>query len=423
MSTGNSRCKTGSQVQSSRVLAWFFAGAVSFSSLTVLAAETPETKAKALFDVGGRAYDNGEFDVALQAFEQAHAIYPKDSLLFSMAQAHRRLFAETKEPRSRDEALRLFREYLVKVKAGSRRAEANKLVGELEATSAVVSSSASQTKKKTRLFVASGTPAVTVSIDGGAATLANRTIEITPGKHSLTLQAPGFVAQKLEVDAAPDEVLPISRDLVEMPAKLEVDTTGGASLSIDGRFVGDAPLSAPLDVAAGEHFIAVELAGHQTRSKTVTLARGKREALDLSLAPTTQRYLSFAFIGIASATAVASGIFTGMAFVAESDARAILEKQQASGLETGDLASYEDARSQRDRFVLGAGISGGAAGALLITGLALYLVDPAERAVPPPKPNQPAPKPGAPSAIDADDVTLVPLVSPEVVGVLAGLRF
>jgi tetratricopeptide (TPR) repeat protein len=403
---------------SKRLLAVGLASALAVMSNGALAADTAEAKAKALFDVGGRAYDNGEFDVALQAFEQAHAIYPKDSLLFSMAQAHRRLFAETKDARSRDEALRLFREYLAKVKTGARRVEANKLVGELEAT---VAATATQTesRKKTRLFVASSTPGITVTVDGGAATPANRTIEVSPGKHKVTLAAAGFVEQKLEIDVAADEVLPLSRDLVEKPAKLEIDTTGGASLSVDGRFVGDAPLRAPLELSAGEHFVSVELDGHQTRTKLITTQRGKQEALDLSLTPTTQRMLSYAFLGTASATAVAAGVFTGLAIVAQSDANAILDKQASSGLDDGDLATYRDARAQRDRFVLGAGISGGVAGGLLVTGVVLYLADPAERAVPP-RANEPAGKP-APPAIEG--LSVVPVVSPDVAGVIAGLRF
>ena len=404
---------------SSRLQAGCLALALALWPSSALAAEGAEAKAKALFDVGGRAYDNGEFDVALQAFEQAHAIYPKDSLLFSMAQAHRRLFAETKDARSRDEALRLFREYLGKVKTGPRRVEANKLVGELEATVAGTSANPSESKKKTRLFVASSTPGLTVAVDGGQATPANRTVEVSPGKHSVTLAAEGFVEQKLEIEVPADEVLPLSRDLVEKPAKLDIDTPGGASLSVDGRFVGDAPLRAPLELPAGEHFVAVELDGHETRSKLVTARRGTQEAVDLSLTPTTQRMLSFAFLGTASATAVAAGVFTGLAIVAQSDANAVLEKQAASGLEDGDIESYSDARAQRDRFVLGAGISGGIAGGLLVTGLVLYRADPAERAVPP-QTNAPASKPVPPMV---DELSVVPVVSPDTVGVTASLRF
>jgi tetratricopeptide (TPR) repeat protein len=404
---------------SSRILASCLAVAVALWSSPALAVDGAEAKAKALFDVGGRAYDNGEFDVALQAFEQAHAIYPKDSLLFSMAQAHRRLFAETKDARSRDEALRLFREYLARVKTGARRVEANKLVGELEATVAGASSAPTGSQKKTRLFVASSTPGLMVAVDGGQATPANRTVEVSPGKHSVTLAADGFVEQKLDIDVPADEVLPLSRDLVEKPAKLDIDTTGGASLSVDGRFVGDAPLRAPLELSAGEHFVAVELAGHETRSKLVTTRRGAQEAVDLTLTPTTQRMLSFAFLGTASATAVAAGVFTGLAIVAQNDANAVLEKQSQGGLELGDLDTYNDARAQRDRFVLGAGIGGGIAGGLLVTGLALYLADPAERAAPP-HAKTPASKP-APPVID--DLSLMPVVSPEIVGAIAGLRF
>ncbi|MBL8741482.1 MAG: PEGA domain-containing protein [Myxococcales bacterium] len=403
---------------SKRASAVALALALSLAGAEARAADEAETKARTLFEVGGRAYDNGEFDVALQAFEQAHAIYPKDSLLFSMAQAHRRLFAETKDARNRDEALRLFREYLAKVKSGPRRVEANKVVGELEATSPGATGQ-SENRKKTRMYVASGTPGITVSVDGGPKQPANRTIEMSPGKHAVTLEADGFVTQKLDVELAPDEVLPLSRDLVELPAKIDIDTTGGASLSVDGRFVGDAPLRSPLELSAGEHFVAVELSGHETRSKVVVARRGKQEALDLTLSPTTQRYLSVAFIGTASASAVASGVFAGLAFAAQSDANAILEKQDDSGLVKDDLETYRSARAQRDRFVLGAGISGGVAGGLLVTGVVLFLADPAERAVPP-RPSAPQSKPPPPVV---DELAVVPVVSPEIVGIAAGARF
>ncbi len=41
------------------------------------------------FDAGARAYESGQFEAAIQAFDQAYAISPREGLLFSLAQAHR----------------------------------------------------------------------------------------------------------------------------------------------------------------------------------------------------------------------------------------------------------------------------------------------------------------------------------------------
>ena len=55
-------------------------------------------KAKELFDAGAREYENGRFDLAIQAFEQAYKIAPRDGIVFSMAQAHRRQFTRSSDP-------------------------------------------------------------------------------------------------------------------------------------------------------------------------------------------------------------------------------------------------------------------------------------------------------------------------------------
>jgi tetratricopeptide (TPR) repeat protein len=395
------------------------------------AAVSPESakKAKALFDAGGRAYESGQFDVALQAFEQAYAIYPKETLLFSMAQAHRRLFVERRSPDHRDHAIRLFREYLQRVSAGKRRAEATAAIGELEAAAPPAGEAAPAAppaeKKKTRVFVSSSTPGATVSVDGGPMSPPSTTFEVAPGKHKVRLVAPGFAERTIEIEAFAEEVVPVTMDLTELPGAVRIRTADGASVSVDGRFIGDAPLAAPIDLPAGTHFVSAELAGHRTVGRMVAVARGKRHDVDVELDTTVQRDVSYAIFGVAGASATVFAVLAGIAYYHQGRARDLLDQQQATGLSYRDAADYEDAKQERDLYAIGAAVSGGVAGALAVTGLGMFLGDPPDRAVPPPRVEAPpggaTPPPGDKPGLD--EVVLAPALGPGFAGAVGRVTF
>ena len=84
-----------------------------------------------MFEAGGKAYDRAQYDVALQAFQQAYELVPKDGLLFSIAQSHRRLHTINGDVRHRDQAIAAYRLYLDRVKTGGRVSEAVKALEEL----------------------------------------------------------------------------------------------------------------------------------------------------------------------------------------------------------------------------------------------------------------------------------------------------
>src|SRR5688572_20421007 len=77
-------------------------------------------RAKELFDAGAREYEAGRFEGALQAFEQAFKIVPRDGIMFSMAQAHRRQYTRTNEKKHLARAAFLYKQYIEKVKSGAR---------------------------------------------------------------------------------------------------------------------------------------------------------------------------------------------------------------------------------------------------------------------------------------------------------------
>ncbi|MFO0546789.1 MAG: PEGA domain-containing protein [Polyangiaceae bacterium] len=383
------------------------------------------TKARALFETGGRAYDRGQYDIALEAFEQAYALVKRENLLFSMAQAHRRLFNETRSLHHRDEAIRLYREFLSRVEDGKRRAEANQWLGELESSAPPATGTkgpeptpSPPAAKRTRLYVSSTTDGATATIDGATPLAVNTAVEVTPGKHKVVVTASGFIEESFEVDATANELVPVMAELREKPGRVDVTTASGADIHVGGRLVGTAPLPTPLELEAGEHVVVASLTGHKTRSITVEVPRDGKVAAALELDTTMQRDVSFVVFGLAGAAAIASGVTTAFAFVQQGRANDLLAKQSSTGLEAGDIEAYDEARSARDRLVMGASIAGGAAGALLLTGLGLFLVDP-PAAAPAAGPEKKIAPETAPPPID--EITIVPVVGPEVAA--AELRF
>ncbi len=387
-------------------------------------------RAKALFAAGGRAYDNGEFDVALDLFEQAHKAYPKESLLFSLGQAHRRLWGETGDASHKNEAVRYFLEYQAKVTSGKQRAEANNWVLQLTdgkpptLASLQAAAPTPRAEGRTRLFVTCTVSEAQISVDGGPVHPANKALEVQAGTRALRVFAPGYVEQKLTIDAAAGDVTPLTVELKESPAQLAVTATSGAAVSLDGRLIGRAPLSRPLELMSGAHFVSVELDGHESFAKEVSIERAAKASVTAELSPTGQRYASFATFAGAAVAAAGAGVFTGLALHEQGVANEILTRQNTVGLAPGDLESYEGARSLRDRFALAAGISGGVSGALLATGLGLYLVDPPERIVAPLRAPSSGPSAPAPSSTpDLDSVSITPLLGPHATGASVRGRF
>jgi len=68
--------------------------------------------------------------------------------------------------------------------------------------------------------------------------------------------------------------------------ELDVKVNVPAAIEIDGECAGDAPLSAPLPVAAGEHLVAVLAPGHIPVRQSVTVAAQGRAELAFELQPT-----------------------------------------------------------------------------------------------------------------------------------------
>ncbi len=369
-------------------------------------------KAKALFEAGGRAYDRAQYDVALQAFQQAYDIVPKDGLLFSIAQTHRRLFTTTGGAPHKERAVAAYRRYVERAKTGARVSDAVRALEELGATSSTSSPEgppepAPVVETKTRLYVSSATPGVRISVDDGALSEPNATVtaEVTPGKHKVRFTAPGFLDKELEATAVDHELVPVSFDLEPKPGVLALQTTEGADVSIDGRYIGEAPLST-LDLAAGRHFVVAALSGYETRSGYVTLERGKKTPFDLELDRTAQRDASFVVFAAAGASLVASGVLLGLTFAEQANAQAVRDAATTRNISDAEIDEYEAAKSARDTFGIAAGATGATAGVLAVVGLGMFFLDAPAKAELPAEPGPTSPTSPAPGSIDLESVSL-----------------
>jgi hypothetical protein len=96
-------------------------------------------------------------------------------------------------------------------------------------------------------------------------------------------EAPPAVEREPEREVEPET--PAAEADVAAPGSISISATvGGATVYLDGELVGEAPVTRE-DVPAGRHRIRVESAGHEPFETEVRVRPGKRETVEVSLAP------------------------------------------------------------------------------------------------------------------------------------------
>ncbi len=387
------------------------------------------TKAKALFDAGGRAYDAGDFAVALQAFEQAYAIAPRDGVLFSIAQANRRLYTATNDRAYLERARVLYKQYLVAVQSGGRRAEAMRALGDVELildnnkAEGPAAPAPKPIVKKTLVAVDSPTPGALISIDGSAPKPPQVTVEVASGPHQVKLTAPGFEDKEVTVRALDGELVPVSYELVEKPGRLVVEHADGAEVSIDGRFVGTAPFAKPIDVPSGAHFVSVARNGHESWGADVELERGGEKRLSADLRSTTQRKISYGFMATGAAGLVASAVVFGVSFAKENAAKSTLQKLDTQSITPDELAAYEQAKGDRDNLRTAGGVLAGAGAAVGVVGILLYVVDAPRPVAVTGSKRRESPRRDEPKDRPSIELSVLPILGPTVNGASVSARF
>jgi hypothetical protein len=388
------------------------------------------TRARALFDAGAKAFEAGDYEAAIQAFEQAHKVVPRDNLVFSLAQAHRRQYIASGDTAHLKAAIDHYRRYVAAVKAGGRRAEAIKALEELDAAARGIGSGPAPAtpddaaapavaKQKTRIWINSRTPEATFTVDGGVELPVGQAVEVSPGKHTVRFSAKGYVDQEVTVDAVEGELVPESLDLKARPARLQLDVDAGTSVFVDGRFVGEAPLPDDLDLPPGRHYVSLSLRGHRSEGIEVPLAGGESKRVAADLVSTGQRDVSWGFLVTGGVFLTASGVFFGVAAARHSDADQIFQDHQTQNLTTREVQKYDSIVAQRDRFAVAASATGVVGVIVGLVGAGLYVFDDATPLSVPRDLEED--RPATPTLAPSLELSAQPLVGPDLAaGVLSG---
>ncbi len=386
-------------------------------------------QARMLFSAGAKAYETGQFNAAIQAFEDANKIVPKPQIVFSIAQAHRRQYYLAKEPEHLREAIRRYREYVDSVKEGGRVSDAAQALAELEpiaARTAIDPSAPSRPAPKdpARVMVMTQVEGARVAIDGAAAK-AGLAVELKPGKHHISTTADGYFPDERDVQAVDNALVPVDVSLRERPARLIVGALAGAQVSLDGRPAGTTPLTSPIEVPPGTHLVTVTRNGHVGYSQELELARDQRKQLAVELPDTTQRTVSYALMLGGGAAIVAGGVFTGAALVNQSNAQKILDRKDTGTIPPNEVDAYDSSRGRRDDWTKAAIASFAVGGAVALTGAVLYLFDPPILTMPPPRFEDRTKKPDTKPAPGREpmEMSFTPLIGPGLGGAGVSGRF
>lgn len=293
--------------------------------------------AKKYFEAGSQAYQAGDFLAAASAFEEAQNLSPRPAIIFSTAQAYRQQYFVDRDAAKLARAIELYGRYLAEEPRGARRSDAIQHLEDLKVEAELLGPRAGTgggrpVETKTQLMVSSRTPGARASIDGSEPQEVPLIAEVEAGRHLVKVEAEGYLTTELSSTAVDGRLVVAEVNLDEMTAIVRVAAPDGADVMIDGRPLGQAPLLLPVELPAGDHFVAVTARGAHPFVRTMKLARGEEVTVVAVLESTTQRDVSYVFIGGGAALFAATGITVVGALLAEGQARLLQRKLDVDGV-------------------------------------------------------------------------------------------
>lgn len=387
--------------------------------LPVLArADGAVDRARELFEAGARAYEAGRYPEAVQALEQAQRLLPRPAILFSIAQAERKLFVAERDAAVLRSAIAHYREYLQREPKGARRVDAIDALAELEPLATRVELPAgprAQAPAPTRVMISSKVPGAVASLDGRDPLDLPLIEVVAPGKHTVRLSAEGFFQEEREIVAIEGTLVPLDVSLRERPATLLLVAPAGAELLVDGRLVGSAPSVSRVDVAAGTHVFAALRSGAKPFVVTVTLERGETKQLLVSFERSEQRTVAWTFFIAGDGLMLAAAAFGVYSYAKQVRARSILNQQNTQNISVALRDEYNAAIETRDTMRTVAGSLAVGAGVLFGVGAVMYFLDQPVLRLPT--------APGVTSAGSPRELSLGPWLSGGATGAVVGGRF
>lgn len=319
---------------------------------------TAERRAEAelFFRAGEQAFNAGQYLVAAQAFEQSYEILPLPAIVFSRAQAYRLQYFVDKDASHLLLAIDLYRQYIQEVAQGGRRDDAATSLAELEVIRDRLQREgrlksrrdpSTEIDDKTQLMITTQVQGAMASIDGkrGEAPLI---LEVKPGTHDVEVEANGYFPASQKATAVAGRLVVIEVELRPMPARLTVHAEPGASIHVDGRAMGTTPLSRPLAVPSGKHFVAVTRRGRYPWARELELEHGKSLEVRTQLETTSQRRISYWVLGASGLSLMAAGGAGVLAYRADGELAELLERYDVGGISEAEAEAIRAAASRRD---------------------------------------------------------------------------
>jgi hypothetical protein len=225
--------------------------------------------ARGRFRQGVALFNEGDFNGALAEFEGAYRLEPLPSILYNVALTEKALFRYT-------DSITHFERYLAEARAvePERRAEVEDLIAKMRALL--------------------GELRLTIVPDGAAVAVDGRLVGTTPlaplsiaaGHRVVEVSAEGYHPLRREITAIAGEPLALTLSLQPLPrtgrVRLQV-TPPGATVSVDGRAAGSAPLE--LELQQGGHALEVAAPGYRGSRSDLVIVAGESRSMALALDP------------------------------------------------------------------------------------------------------------------------------------------
>jgi tetratricopeptide (TPR) repeat protein len=196
-----------------RTLLWLLCACIATTTATALA-DTPAAEAEALFNQGARAYQEGRYEDAVEAFLAAYAKDPHPLLFYNVAQAYERL-GDVRN------ALRAYRDYL--------RHKPN------EQDRNIVETRIRNLEKRLReqgiqqVSIFSTPSGAAILFDGKQVGTTPWTGEARPGRHSVVLRLSGHAEANKLLVLGPDRAVDLDVALVPLASASHSETSGTAT--------------------------------------------------------------------------------------------------------------------------------------------------------------------------------------------------
>ena len=318
-------------------------------------------QAKAHFKEGMAAIKGENYPAALTAFEKSYKLAHKAALLFNIAMCEKALYRYV-------DSITTFRRFLSE--------SGDKIKPELEAQSEQAVQEMMTLIGTLKLMDAPDDAEVFVDGKSIGKTPFKEGVLLDPGQHSIRVEANGFKPMTTDVTVASGAEIPLRAKLAKVTAWIRVEcSTEGAAVKLDGEAVGACPFEGEVEPGMHEVVVAgpdMERFDRQVDVKpgdsvTVSVGEGgaKGEGPEIDSGPSGLK--------IAGIVATALGVgAAGMGVAFNVKGIKDQEKANEAPADSPERAKLND-DIKMDKTMMIVGYA--AAGALVVTGVVLLVID------------------------------------------------